>query len=93
MGIVHHTDAVREWAYDRKSDIGRLDKALGRGGGARLDGGRHEERLGEGVFVRQVNVSAGLFAVRDPDILHLRGAAQEFATARLVSELHSSARP
>jgi phosphoserine phosphatase len=28
MGIVHHTDADREWAYDRKSHIGRLDKAL-----------------------------------------------------------------
>lgn len=28
MGLVHHTDAGREWAYDRKSDIGRLDKAL-----------------------------------------------------------------
>ena len=28
MGIVHHTDAEREWAYDRKSSIGRLDKAL-----------------------------------------------------------------
>ena len=28
MGIVHHTDAEREWAYDRKSPIGRLDKAL-----------------------------------------------------------------
>jgi len=28
MGLVHHTDAQREWAYDRKSDIGRLDKAL-----------------------------------------------------------------
>lgn len=28
MGLVHHTDAKREWAYDRKSDIGRLDKAL-----------------------------------------------------------------
>jgi phosphoglycolate phosphatase-like HAD superfamily hydrolase len=28
MGIVHHTDAQREWAYDRKSHIGRLDKAL-----------------------------------------------------------------
>jgi hypothetical protein len=27
-GIVHHTDAEREWAYDRKSHIGRLDKAL-----------------------------------------------------------------
>jgi phosphoglycolate phosphatase-like HAD superfamily hydrolase len=25
--IVHHDDAEREWAYDRKSDIGRLDKA------------------------------------------------------------------
>jgi phosphoglycolate phosphatase-like HAD superfamily hydrolase len=28
MGLVHHTDAQREWAYDRKSNIGRLDKAL-----------------------------------------------------------------
>ena len=25
--IVHHTDAEREWAYDRDSHIGRLDKA------------------------------------------------------------------
>jgi hypothetical protein len=28
MGIVRHTDAAREWAYDRQSSIGRLDKAL-----------------------------------------------------------------
>lgn len=28
MGLVHHTDAKREWAYDRQSNIGRLDKAL-----------------------------------------------------------------
>ena len=28
MGIVHHTDAEREWAYDRQSSIGKLDKAL-----------------------------------------------------------------
>jgi phosphoglycolate phosphatase-like HAD superfamily hydrolase len=28
MGLVHHTDAEREYAYDRKSDSGRLDKAL-----------------------------------------------------------------
>jgi phosphoserine phosphatase len=27
MGIVHHTDAEREWAYDRDSHIGKLDKA------------------------------------------------------------------
>ena len=26
-GIVHHTDAEREWAYDRQSHIGKLDKA------------------------------------------------------------------
>jgi phosphoglycolate phosphatase-like HAD superfamily hydrolase len=26
--IVHHTDAAREWAYDRDSHIGKLDKAL-----------------------------------------------------------------
>ncbi|MEN4918949.1 HAD family hydrolase [Achromobacter spanius] len=25
--IVHHTDADREWAYDRKSSVGKLDKA------------------------------------------------------------------
>jgi hypothetical protein len=27
-GLVHHTDAQREWAYDRMSHVGRLDKAL-----------------------------------------------------------------
>ncbi|MGC4075018.1 MAG: HAD family hydrolase [Nibricoccus sp.] len=26
--IVHHTDEAREWAYDRTSHIGKLDKAL-----------------------------------------------------------------
>ena len=26
--IIHHTDAEREWAYDRESQVGRLDKAL-----------------------------------------------------------------
>ncbi len=26
--IVHHTDSEREWAYDRQSHIGHLDKAL-----------------------------------------------------------------
>lgn len=31
MGIVHHTDAEREWAYDRQSHIGKLDKALDEG--------------------------------------------------------------
>lgn len=31
-GLVHHTDAQREWAYDRKSNIGRLDQALDQAG-------------------------------------------------------------
>jgi len=26
--LVHHTDADREWAYDRDSHVGRLNKAL-----------------------------------------------------------------
>jgi hypothetical protein len=28
MLLVHHTDGVREYAYDRRSPVGRLDKAL-----------------------------------------------------------------
>src|SRR5258706_3143800 len=28
-GLVHHTDADREWAYDRNSSVGRLDKGIG----------------------------------------------------------------
>jgi hypothetical protein len=46
MGLVHHTDAEREWAYDRTSHIGQLDKALDesltRGW---LDGGEYATRL------------------------------------------------
>ncbi len=26
--LVHHTDAEREWAYDRESNVGKLDRAL-----------------------------------------------------------------
>jgi phosphoglycolate phosphatase-like HAD superfamily hydrolase len=32
MLLVHHTDAEREYAYDRKSHVGRLDKALDEAG-------------------------------------------------------------
>jgi phosphoglycolate phosphatase-like HAD superfamily hydrolase len=28
MGIIHHTDGEREYAYDRQSQVGKLDKAL-----------------------------------------------------------------
>ena len=30
--LVHHNDAVREWAYDRDASIGRLDMALDEAG-------------------------------------------------------------
>jgi hypothetical protein len=30
--IVHHTDGEREWAYDRQSHVGKLDKALDEAG-------------------------------------------------------------
>jgi hypothetical protein len=26
--LVHHTDSIREYAYDRQSSVGKLDKAL-----------------------------------------------------------------
>jgi hypothetical protein len=29
MGLVHHTDADREWTYDRNSPVGKLDSAWG----------------------------------------------------------------
>jgi hypothetical protein len=32
---VHHTDAEREWAYDRESRVGKLDRGLAE---ARLNG-------------------------------------------------------
>ena len=28
MVYIHHTDSLREWAYDRESHIWRLDKGL-----------------------------------------------------------------
>jgi hypothetical protein len=30
--FVHHTDGTREYAYDRKSHVGTLDKALDQAG-------------------------------------------------------------
>ena len=53
--IVHHTDAEREYAYDRQTEFGRLDKALDAAAVNRLDRRRHEERLEEDLRVRQVS--------------------------------------
>ena len=43
--IVHHTDAEREYAYDRKSHFGKLDQALDAAACQQMDRGRHEEGL------------------------------------------------
>jgi phosphoserine phosphatase len=48
VALVHHTDAQREWAYDRTSDIGKLDKALdeaGRGNWTIIDMKRDWARI------------------------------------------------
>ncbi|MNP14738.1 hypothetical protein D3C76_1070720 [compost metagenome] len=47
-GLVHHTDATREWAYDRQSKVGRLDKALtaaGSNGWTVVDMAREWQRI------------------------------------------------
>jgi hypothetical protein len=51
MGLVHHTDAEREWDYDRKSFVGRLDKALDEANAKGWDGGEHENRMEESFRV------------------------------------------
>ena len=50
---VHHTDAEREWAYDRASSIGAPRQGSRRGAGQRLDGRGHEGRLEARVRVRE----------------------------------------
>ena len=52
--IVHHTDAEREYAYDRASHVGKLDKALDEGGDQGLDRRRYEERLEANLPVRKM---------------------------------------
>ena len=49
--IVHHTDAEREYAYDRKSHVGKLDLGAGCRGGEQVDAGGHEEGLEARVCV------------------------------------------
>ena len=45
MGIVHHTDAVREYAYDRELQRRQARQGARRGRRQGLDHRRHEERL------------------------------------------------
>ena len=53
MGLVHHTDAEREYAYDRNSKSRQARQSTGRSDGEGLDGGRHEERLENDLSVRE----------------------------------------
>ena len=64
--IVHHTDAEREWAYDRDSSIGALARGLDEAParGWVVDG--HEARLERGVRFRTV-IEAAVSRVRPKD--------------------------
>lgn len=42
---VHHTDGAREWAYDRQSSVGSLDKGLDEARAKGWTRGQHEGRL------------------------------------------------
>ena len=53
--IVHHTDAEREWAYDRTSHVGQLARGAGRSAEARLDRRRHEAGLESDLPVPEVD--------------------------------------
>jgi phosphoserine phosphatase len=50
--LVHHNDAIREFAYDRTPSIGQLDKALDECQYEGLDGSQYEERLAAGLPIR-----------------------------------------
>ena len=65
MGLVHHTDAVREYAYDRNSPIGRLDKAWDEAVRRKWLGRRHEERL-EGDLSFRAEVMPSRYRRRPP---------------------------
>ena len=52
VGIVHHTDAEREWAYDRAIAHRQARQGARRGDRQGLDRRRHEARLEEGVRIR-----------------------------------------
>ena len=47
--LLHHTDGEREFAYDRASKVGKLDRGLDEAAASRLGADRHGARLGVGV--------------------------------------------
>jgi hypothetical protein len=57
--LIHHNDAIREFAYDRTPSIGQLDKALDEANAKGLDSCRYEERLATHLSFR---VNGGLAA-------------------------------
>ena len=80
--IVHHTDAEREYAYDRDTQFGRLDKALDAAAVNQLDGRRHEDRL-EGRL--PVRVEVILMSVQWCDQAAFQSIATAFASLLQVS--------
>ena len=67
---VHHTDAEREWAYDRKSGIGRLDKGLDEAkthGWTVVDMKKDWKIIFPSFFTRYISLQRPLHDQRNPD--------------------------
>jgi len=55
MLLIHHTDAEREWAYDRHSFAGLLDKASTKAE-KWADGGGYEKRLEADISLSMMEI-------------------------------------
>jgi phosphoserine phosphatase len=69
MALIHHTDSEREWAYDRQSSIGRLDRAL------------DEARARGWVVVDMKRDWKGLMGYRTPNVDRLAKEGMKFTDA------------
>lgn len=68
--LIHHTDATREWAYDRDSSIGRLDRGLdeaSRRGWALVDMKRDWKTIFSSASAQQPGQLIGKWLVEDID--------------------------
>ena len=71
--FVHHTDAEREWAYDRETHVGRLDKGLDEAKTRGWTVVEHERRLGDHLPAERCQVErssgpAGVCHVDPPSL-------------------------
>ena len=69
--LVRDTDAEREWAYDRKSDVGKLDKAL-------------DEANARGWTVVSMKAIGKLFSRNEPNLYRPKEANMKTKLAKFT---------